>query len=222
MGPEERGGLAQTWPDHPRPLRFHARPSSFGLDAKFGGRPHWNLCSPQPAYRAESSAVAGLCFRRMAWPLEKPAPAGRPTRSARVGPDAGAQPGGDSAQPRGGGCASGRCERRPDPLPQPSGRTEGTVRFPAAPALGSDGPASCRSASLPHVLRHLSRIPRAPPTGRAVQVRSAGFQKLGKTPRSHHLFPTVAGLIARKLLFWPGHGKRLESRLGPEERGGLI
>ena len=30
-----------------------------------------------------------------------------------------------------------------------------------------------------------------------------------------------SAVIARKLLFWPGHGKRLESRLGPEERGGL-
>jgi molecular chaperone DnaK (HSP70) len=30
-----------------------------------------------------------------------------------------------------------------------------------------------------------------------------------------------AAKIARKLLFWPGHGKRLESGLGPEERGGL-
>ena len=29
------------------------------------------------------------------------------------------------------------------------------------------------------------------------------------------------GIIARHLLFWPGHGKRLESGLGPEERGGL-
>ncbi len=28
--------------------------------------------------------------------------------------------------------------------------------------------------------------------------------------------------IARHLLFRPGHGKRLESGLGPEERGGLM
>lgn len=33
---------------------------------------------------------------------------------------------------------------------------------------------------------------------------------------------TDKDLIARHLLFWPGHGKRLESRLGPEERGGLM
>ena len=31
----------------------------------------------------------------------------------------------------------------------------------------------------------------------------------------------VISVIARKLLFWPGHAKRLESGLGPEERGGL-
>ncbi|MEY2599766.1 MAG: hypothetical protein RLZZ142_2025 [Verrucomicrobiota bacterium] len=30
------------------------------------------------------------------------------------------------------------------------------------------------------------------------------------------------GLLQRKLLFRPDHGKRLESRLGPEERGGLV
>ncbi len=35
------------------------------------------------------------------------------------------------------------------------------------------------------------------------------------------LLGVVLAIIARKLLFWPGHGKRLESRLGPEERGGL-
>jgi hypothetical protein len=29
-------------------------------------------------------------------------------------------------------------------------------------------------------------------------------------------------IIARHLLLWSGHGKRLESRLGPEERGGLL
>ena len=34
--------------------------------------------------------------------------------------------------------------------------------------------------------------------------------------------PALNDGIARKLLFRPDHGKRLESRLGPEERGGLM
>jgi hypothetical protein len=39
--------------------------------------------------------------------------------------------------------------------------------------------------------------------------------------RGHEQERFVVRLL-KKFLFWPGHGKRLESRLGPEERGGLI